>query len=418
MKAGTSQLVALMAPVALAAVLVCAPARSALGASTPKAITVGTLYAKSGFLANESIPEYKGLRFWAKHVNENGGVYVKAYGRKLPVKIIAYNDRSSTDLAGTLYNRLVTQDKVDVLVGGFGSIMTSVGVPIAQEHKVLLFDQLGTSEKFFTGDNPYIVDTDLQPTQLWAPPLNHLLEMAGSKRIAILYDTNDFTQPIAETLKKELAARGLTPVYFHGVSTKTSTYQVLLHRINAAHPDAVVELGYSNNDIGFLKAVASNGDHYPVLATIFPGFQPDRLVSNVGAGALDHTFSYIVPPKLVYRHVNFGMTAPQFVSAFRKAMGTGTTVDFGVAAGYNTGLVIQKALGRAKSLRAKDMRRAVYSSSGHLRTLLGTFRLNMDGAQVGERMSIAEMFKEGHGIRFMPVYPPAVAKGKPEFLQH
>ena len=118
--------------------------------AAPKEITVGTLYAGQGAFAVSSMPQYQGLQFWADQVNKDGGAMVKAYGRKIPVKIVAYNDNSTTATASTLYNQLITQDKVDILVSDFGSVLTSVAVPIARNNKMLLFDPTGTGASFFT----------------------------------------------------------------------------------------------------------------------------------------------------------------------------------------------------------------------------------------------------------------------------
>ena len=71
-------------------------------------------------------------------------MYVKAFDKKMPIKLIAYDDQSNTATAATLYNQLITQDKVDMLVADSGSVLTSVAVPIARDHKMFLFDQTGT----------------------------------------------------------------------------------------------------------------------------------------------------------------------------------------------------------------------------------------------------------------------------------
>ena len=143
-----------MALAALAATALAAPA---FAADAPAEIKLGTLYASSGPFASISMPVHSGLKLWIEGVNAAGGVYVKAFDKKIPIKLIAYDDQSSTATAATLYNQLITQDKVDLLVSDSGSVLTSVAVPIARDHKMLLIDQTGTGANFFTPDNPYIV---------------------------------------------------------------------------------------------------------------------------------------------------------------------------------------------------------------------------------------------------------------------
>jgi branched-chain amino acid transport system substrate-binding protein len=114
----------------------------------PSEIKIGTLYASSGRYASISMPVHYGLKLWIDQKNAEGGMYVKAYDKKLPIKLIAYDDQSNTATAATLYNQLITQDKVDLLVADSGSVLTSVAVPIARDRKMFLFDQTGTGAAF------------------------------------------------------------------------------------------------------------------------------------------------------------------------------------------------------------------------------------------------------------------------------
>ena len=93
---------------ALAASL--ALAGAAFAADAPAEIKIGTLYASSGRYASISMPVYSALKLWAEQKNADGGVYVKAFDKKLPVKLVAYDDQSNTATASTLYNQLITQD--------------------------------------------------------------------------------------------------------------------------------------------------------------------------------------------------------------------------------------------------------------------------------------------------------------------
>lgn len=140
-------------------------------AEPPAAIKLGTLYASTGRSAAISMPVHVSLKMWIDQKNEEGGVFVGAFNKKIPIQLIAYDDQSTTATAATLYNRLITQDKVDLLVADSGSILTSVAVPIAREHKMLLIDQNGTGTSFFSKDNPYIVLTSNPVASRWPQSL-------------------------------------------------------------------------------------------------------------------------------------------------------------------------------------------------------------------------------------------------------
>src|ERR1700757_3673380 len=84
--------------------------------AAPAEIKIGALYASSGPYASISMPVFDAFKLWVDQVNANGGAEVKPFGKKIPIKLIAYDDQSSTATAATLYNQLITQDHVDLLI--------------------------------------------------------------------------------------------------------------------------------------------------------------------------------------------------------------------------------------------------------------------------------------------------------------
>ncbi|WP_019937518.1 amino acid ABC transporter substrate-binding protein [Bordetella sp. FB-8] len=398
-------------------------ALAAAAGPVPDAITVGTLYASSGAFAAISMPVYNGLKLWVKDINAHGGVYVKPYDKKLPVKLVSYDDQSSTSTATTLYNQLITQDKVDLLVADSGSVLTSVAVPLAREHQRLLFDQTGTGTNFFSADNKYNVLLDDPVSSIWPHRLAQFLINEGPKhhirRVAILYSTNDFTGAQAEAMHGYLeAAKGkIDVVYYLGVPTSTTNYQVLIHRIQATHPDAVLELGYPTNDIAFLKALHSTGFKFPVVFSIYAGLETDLLQKNAGDDALKNVFSYVPATGVKYKP-SFGMDMDAFTAAYRKLYGADVNVGFNAVAGYNTGLVIEKTLNTTQSMDQLALRDAVFAQSGKLTTLNGSFELTPEGAQKGNLMPIGQLQAKGKSISMVSVYPADVAQAAPIFGSH
>ncbi len=59
---------------------------------------------------------YDGFKLWIGQKNAEGGVFVKPYNRKVPIKLMSYDDQSSKATAATLYNQLITQDKVALML--------------------------------------------------------------------------------------------------------------------------------------------------------------------------------------------------------------------------------------------------------------------------------------------------------------
>jgi len=397
-------------------------ATPAFAGDAPAEITLGTLYASSGRFASISMPVHYGLKLWIEQKNAEGGVFVKAFNKKIPLKLIAYDDQSNTATAATLYNQLITQDKADILIADSGSVLTSVAVPIARDHKMLLIDQTGTGANFFTPDNPYIALMSDPVSSIWPKPLADFITHDGPglgiKRVAIIYATNDFTGTQANAVRKFIkeSNSGVEIVYDDGIPTETSNYTVLLNNIRATNPDAVIHLGYAPNDIAFLRNVQDSGVKFKFLFCIYPGLETELLEKNVGGKGLNYVFTYVPSSEISYE-TNFGMSLKDYSAAWHNKYAN-TQVEFGFnsVAGYTTGLVLEKALATADSLDQLELRKAIFSLSGKLKTLDGTFELDSTGAQIGEITPLGQLALDEHGhVKFVTVWPHDVANGKPVY---
>src|SRR6201992_2274378 len=291
--------------------------RAGLCRDVPAELKIGTLYASSGRYASISMPVFSALKLWADLKNAEGGVYVKAFDKKIPVKLVAYDNQSNTATASTLYNQLVTQDKVDLLVADSGSVLTAPAGAVARDHKMFVFDQTGTGASFFSKDNPYIALMADPVSTVWPKPVadfvTHDGPGLGIKKVAILYATNEFTGTQANAFRKFVKDSGapIEIVYDQGVPTETTNYTTIINNINNTNPDAVIHFGYAPNDIAFLRNVQDLGIKFKMLFTIYSGLETELLEKNVGAKGLEHIWTYVPPSELDYP-VNFGMKMKDF----------------------------------------------------------------------------------------------------------
>src|ERR1700731_489274 len=305
-------------------------AAPAFAADAPSEIKIGTLYASAGRFASISMPVYSALKLWADQKNADGGVYIKAFDKKLPVKLVAYDDQSNTATASTLYNQLITQDKVDLLAADSGSVLTAPAVAIARDRKMFLFDQTGTGASFFSKDNPYIALMADPVSTVWPKPVadfvSHDGPGLGIKKVAILYSTNEFTGTQANAFRKFVKDSGapIEIVYDQGIPTETTNYTVIINNINNTHPDAVIHFGYAPNDIAFLRNVADVGVKFNMLFCIYAGLETELLEKNVGEKGLEHVFTYVPPSEIEYP-VNFGMNLTAYKAAWTRSIPTGSS---------------------------------------------------------------------------------------------
>ena len=97
-------------------------------------IVIGGTLGLTGAFAEPST-DYKAVYdLWLEQVNKKGGIL----GR--PVKMIIYNDESTPTVAQALYNRLLDQDKVDLVLAPYTTFVGGAIVPIVMSHKKVLFN--------------------------------------------------------------------------------------------------------------------------------------------------------------------------------------------------------------------------------------------------------------------------------------
>ena len=391
-------------------------------ADGPDEVKVGIVYSGSGTYAAISMPVYSGMKLWADGLNADGGALVKPWNKKAKVRLVAYDDQSQPATSTTLINQLITQDKVDVLVSNSGSVLAAAAMPVARDNKMFLFNPTGSGLSLFSADNPYMVLTTTPFSNEWpryvAQFLNKEGPAHGIKRIALIYTTNEFTGTLANAFRRMLKEGGapFTVVYDQGVPTATSNYTVLINNIAAAQPDAVLSLGYPNNDIAFLRNLGDSGTSFKFLFQIYPGLEADELAKTVGYPAMDKVFTFATSADVAYKPT-LGMDTAAYRALWEKTYPGGhPEFGFNAIAGYNTGIIVQQALATAEGMAQLDLRRAVFAMSGKTTTLNGPFELDGMGAQIGSVTPAGQLVSDGHGkLKMNVVYPPNIATAAPIF---
>ncbi|WP_158743824.1 ABC transporter substrate-binding protein [Acidisphaera sp. L21] len=402
-----------------------APALSipARAADAPAEIKIGTLYAGSGQMASTSVPLHAALEWWADGLNKGGGVYVKAWDKKIPIKLVSYDDQSSPSLAANLTNQLITRDKVDILLSDSTSVMTASSVPVAKDHKMLLWDVTGSSPNFFSPDNQYIVLLALAATDRYPKTVADFVSQMpklGIKSVALLYNTADYTAFQASAVRKAIQATpDLKLVFDRGVPANTTDYTLLVNNVDAAKPDALFEFGYPANEIAFLHALQDNDTKFKFMFTGYGLTEFPLMKTNGVSDVLMNTYALAGPASYEFK-VNYGLNRDGFKEAFEHWIETknlkGVEFGFNGLAGYQAGLVIERALAVATSLDQLELRRAVFTLSGTMNTLAGPFILAPDGSQSGEILPLAQIVAGAKGSSepgLNVIWPADLATAKP-----
>lgn len=222
-------------------------------ASAQSEIHLGATLAESGPFASAVGPFRKFYNAWVDDVNKQGGIYVKSAGKKLPLRFTLYDDKSDQKTSVKFYEKLVTDDKVDFLIGPFSSPLTFAASTVAEKHKVPMILGCANDPLIFTRGYEYIFAT-LETALKWAEPyLDMVKEEGKAKTIAFL--TMDILNSRGITAGAIPAAeeRGLKVVANEIAPANATDFSTVIAKFKALNPDIVWVSSFDAFSSTFIK---------------------------------------------------------------------------------------------------------------------------------------------------------------------
>lgn len=123
---------------------------------------------------------------WVKEVNKAGGIYVKQYGKKLPVELKIYDNETDIGKTTKLIEKLILEDKVDFVLPPWGTAFLYAAANICNKYGYILIGGPGGAAKLKELDLPYFFQVlNFSETQI--PALAEIFKEVGVKSIAMIY---------------------------------------------------------------------------------------------------------------------------------------------------------------------------------------------------------------------------------------
>jgi len=122
----------------------------------PKEIVLGAALPLTGGQSREGGFFKKGYEMAVKEINDAGGISVKEYGKKIPIKLIIYDDKSDNTTSVQLYEKLVTEDKVNALLGGYGTPLITAHTVVPEKYQVPYVNGGGATGEIYARGMKYV----------------------------------------------------------------------------------------------------------------------------------------------------------------------------------------------------------------------------------------------------------------------
>lgn len=228
----------------------------------PTEIKIGVIASLTGPASNVGKNMWQSAQVAADEINANGGVLFK--GAKVPIKLIVGDDESTQQGGQKAATQLITGDKVDLLVGGYSSAVTSAYEQTVAEYKVP-YIVTGASSPIITHrtdiDTSYIFHhcpttdsygmyTTTFIDQIVRPAVNKKLGAAADRpfRLALIYQDTAFGKGVQTAVNDTITKNNLNIQLVSQQSFKMgeSDFRTPLTAIKAAKPDAVYIAAFPN----------------------------------------------------------------------------------------------------------------------------------------------------------------------------
>ena len=343
-------------------------------ASAQDVIKIGMTNSFSGPLQNAATKVFQGARVWEEWINAQGGIFVKDKGKKLKVKIISYDDETNRENLTRLYQRLAVNDKVDFFFGPFGSGQTYVVAAMADKYKKLMITTTASSPKIYGQGYEYLVQGIMQSDEFGRPYIDLINKVDPKhKRIAFVWEDHLFPKSVANLVRKQAEGMGFKIVFFDKFPFGTQDVTPVLTRARQSKPDHYYIIANISGSILAVRQAAELKLQARSIGIMDNGMYYYRkalggklLNSVIGPVEWDISQNY---------DINYGPNNAEFEKWHKKVF-KDEPFDNHTPMGFNSGLLLQKAIEEAGTLETKKVRKVFCTLK--LTTLIGPQRWECD----------------------------------------
>jgi len=348
----------------------------------------GKLYSVQGGYGRE------GYLLCAKHVNAQGGVL----GR--PIEFVIYDDESDEKTAARLYEKLIVEDKVDAVLGPYGTAITEAVADVPERHRKVMVAANAATSSIWEKGRRYLIMV-LAPIDTAAVGVADTAARNGLRTVAILSQEALLPRAVAKGTSEVAKARGLAVVSSETYADGTTDFSAALRRLQTAKPDVLVAASVRLDDLVAITRQMKELDFDVRMLSSLPyGLLPDYY-QRLGKDA-EFVYSATFWEAALPTPGNQGFVAA-YASEFKRPPAVQS------AHSYAGCQILVEAVRRAGTTESERLREVLLALK--TRTILGDFAVDERGFQVGQK-AVTIQWQDG---KQAVVWPDDVASAKMRF---
>jgi branched-chain amino acid transport system substrate-binding protein len=391
----------------IAAVVILALSISLVSVAAAQApIRIGATLAQTGGFAALGQDQLRGYQLCVKQLSDKGGVL----GRRL--ELFVYDDKSDPATAVHLYEKLITQDKVDLLLGPQSGPITDAVADLTEKHQQPMLAPSAADTSIYRKGRKFIFSMQ-PPSKVFLEGFIDLAARKGLKTVALIHVNDIFGRSVIQGASEVAQRKGLKVVFVDAYPEGNTDFSAILTKVRAANPDVLGGATRFEDGVAMTRQIKAL--NLNPRMTGLTGVDLPKYYEIVGR---DAEFVYgrtsWLPELLEVRAGGLIPIARQypgareFVESYRKEF-PGADPSWRAAGGYGGCQILVEAVRRAGSLDGRRLREAILKMDHN--TVYGAFRVDRDGVQIANKMLL---FQWQDGKRVI-VWPEELAPNKPRF---
>jgi len=338
-------------------------------------IRIGTSLPLTGEFSQPGTAAEEGYQVWREMVNEDGGLLDH------DVELVIKDDASSQNTIVSDYNALIAQDRVDLLLGTFSSLLNLPASAVAEKNQMLFVEPAGGSPDMFSRDFRFLffaqqATSDMQG-KVFAEYVAALPEDQRPETAAYPTLDDPFAAPNVAGIQAILEEAGIETVYEETYAIDTRNFDTIVNALKSADPDLVVHGAQFEDGIGLTRSMLK-ADFTPEMfyETNAPSFG-SQYSDGIGAENTEGVFYAVSHSPDADTPGN-----AEFVTKYEEMYGT-AEVPEDAADAYAAGQVLHAAVEAVGDIEDQEAM-AEWLRENEVDTILGPLSWNDDGSPTGD----------------------------------
>jgi branched-chain amino acid transport system substrate-binding protein len=362
-------------------------------ASYAQDIVVGASVALTGKYARTGQEQLQGFQMWVEDVNARGGLL----GRKVTLKY--YDDESKPETGAKLYEKLITDDKVDLLIGPYSSDVTTAASTVAEKYHFPMVSSGASATQIWERGYRNIFGL-YTLAETYMTPVMEFAKSKGLRKIALIYENTEFPRAVANGVRSQAKQLGMNIVFDEEYGKASTDFSSMIIKIKSKKPDMVIGGSYLPDSVAFMRQSKENRLYAKIFVFAVGPALPD-FGKNLGLDAEGVMGNTMWEPTLKLPGVK------EFAEKYNAKYGH--EPGYHAAGGFGAGQVLEAAVKKAGSLDRDKLRAALFALD--TTTTFGRYKVDATGRQIGKTGYAVQWINGNREI----VLPPDVATAKPVY---